>query len=179
MVNRCVDCNKEISKVSKRCKSCSNRNRKGKYHLSKETKRKIGEANRGNSYMKGKKHTEETKEKISNANSGKNHPNYGKELSKETRKKISKANKGKKNGMWKGEEVGYVSLHSWIKRNKPKPKLCEECNEKEPYDLANISGEYKRDVDDFEWLCRSCHMKKDGRLKNLKQFRGEENYLKN
>ena len=33
-----------------------------------------------------------------------------------------------------------------------------------PYDLANISQEYRRDVDDFEWLCRSCHMKKDGRI---------------
>ena len=23
--------------------------------------------------------------------------------------------------------------------------------------MANISGEYKRDVDDYEWLCLKCH----------------------
>ena len=38
---------------------------------------------------------------------------------------------------------------------------------KSPYDCANISGEYHRDVDDFEWLCRRCHMVKDGRLEKL------------
>ena len=30
--NKCIDCGKEISGKSKRCKSCSNRNRKGKYN---------------------------------------------------------------------------------------------------------------------------------------------------
>jgi len=37
-----------------------------------------------------------------------------------------------------------------------------------PYDVANISGKYKRDIKDFEWLCRLCHMTKDGRLEALK-----------
>jgi len=32
-------------------------------------------------------------------------------------------------------------------------------------DLANISQEYKREISDWEWLCRKCHMTKDGRLK--------------
>jgi len=68
---------------------------------------------------------------------------------------------GNKNPMWKGDKVGYDSLHEWIRNHKLKPNLCGECKKKKPYDLANISGKYKRDIDDFEWLCRSCHMKRD------------------
>ena len=82
------------------------------------------------------------------------------------RKKAS-AKRGKDNHNWKGDNVSYKSLHIWVKRHKPKSKLCEDCNEQTPYDLANISGEYKRDVDDYKWVCRSCHMKEDGRMNNL------------
>ncbi len=63
--------------------------------------------------------------------------------------------------------AGIEAIHIWVKKRKPKPKFCECCNLKPPYDLANISGEYKRDVDDFEWLCRKCHMEKDGRIKSM------------
>lgn len=76
-------------------------------------------------------------------------------------------NIGPKNGMWKGNEVSYTSLHEWINNNKPKSKLCENCGIKRPYDLANILGEYKRDISDYEWLCRRCHMIKDGRLDKM------------
>jgi hypothetical protein len=79
---------------------------------------------------------------------------------------------GDKNPMWKGENVSYGGLHDYIKRHLSKPKLCQHCKSKSPYDCANISGEYKRDLSDWEWLCRSCHMKLDGRINNLKQFRG-------
>jgi len=80
---------------------------------------------------------------------------------------IKGINAGVNNGMWKGDNVGYISLHEWIRNRKPKPDLCEECKSKPPHDVANISGEYKRDVNDYEWLCRSCHMKKDGRMDRL------------
>ena len=80
---------------------------------------------------------------------------------------ISDTKKGKLNPQWKGDNVGFNSLHEWIANHKPKPKLCERCNKLKPYDLANISGEYKRDINDFEWLCRKCHMESDGGLKNL------------
>lgn len=79
-------------------------------------------------------------------------------------KKVSNKLKGKmineKNPMWKGNNVKYRGLHSWIERKKKKPKVCEECKTNPPKDLANISGEYKRDINDFEWLCRRCHFKK-------------------
>jgi hypothetical protein len=86
-------------------------------------------------------------------------------FTKEEKEKISKANMGENNGMWKGDNVGKTSsLHRWIESHKKRPKYCECCREEPPYDLANISGLYKWDINDFEWLCRKCHMKKDGRL---------------
>lgn len=75
------------------------------------------------------------------------------------------------NPMWKGEGVGLYALHVWVKNRKPKPLHCEMCKSAQPVDLANISQQYKRDVDDFEWLCRRCHMTKDGRLKKLLEFK--------
>mgnify|MGYP001573560845 FL=1 len=74
---------------------------------------------------------------------------------------------------WKGRNVHIETLHQWIKKNKPKPELCECCHIKPPYDCANISGEYLRDVNDYEWLCRRCHMLKDGRLEALKNRAGQ------
>lgn len=87
-----------------------------------------------------------------------------------TKLKMSKSKIEEKNPIWKGNDVQYIALHSWIRRRKNKPKLCEFCNKRKPYDLANISGLYKRDINDFEWLCRKCHMIKDERLKNLKLY---------
>lgn len=78
---------------------------------------------------------------------------------------------GLRNNQWRGDEVGYQSLHEWIKSHKSKPLLCENCGERQPYDLANISGQYLRDINDYEWLCRRCHMKKDGRINNLRQYK--------
>jgi len=83
----------------------------------------------------------------------------------------------KKNGMWKGNNVGYRALHEWIKRHKPKKELCENCGKTLSYDLANISGKYTRDINDYKWLCRSCHMKEDGRVKNLKQYMEVKNEM--
>ena len=76
-------------------------------------------------------------------------------------------NKGEKHGQWKGDKVGYHALHTWVRARIPKPKLCVKCKKNKAFDLANISQQYKRDINDFRWLCRSCHMKEDGRLKKL------------
>ena len=75
------------------------------------------------------------------------------------------AAQGEKHGMWKGNNVGYHSLHQWISSRKPKPKFCEKCKKEKPKDLSNISGDYQRKISDYEWLCRKCHMIKDGRIK--------------
>jgi len=100
-------CGKET--INGRCKSCSNRDRTGKYKWN--------------------------------------------NLSKEKRK-----NEG--NPFWKGNKAKVFSIHRWVESRKYKPNLCENFNcINKPYELANISGKYHRNTNDFRWLCRSCHSK--------------------
>ena len=82
-------------------------------------------------------------------------------------------NEAEKNGNWKGDKVGYVQLHTWVKRRISKPELCFSCKDRPPLDLANITGIYSRALDNWTWLCRRCHMLSDGRMKNLKQYSTE------
>jgi Mor family transcriptional regulator len=86
-------------------------------------------------------------------------------------KKIShnEALRNERNGQWKGDWASDVSIHKWVRARKPKPDTCEICNLNKPYDIANVSGQYKRDINDFRWLCRKCHMISDGRINNLKK----------
>lgn len=116
---------------------------------------------------KGKIVSEETRKKLSLSRIGKK----GRTIPEEERKAISKRMKNEKNPMWKGNDVGKEALHNWVHRRKPKPKKCVTCNERAPYDLANISGRYKRDINDFKWICRKCHQKEDGRLRILNNRR--------
>jgi hypothetical protein len=73
------------------------------------------------------------------------------------------------NPMWKGYNVKYGSLHDWVRSKLLKTEFCQKCGQTHPYDLANISGQYKRDLTDWEWLCRKCHMESDGRMENFKK----------
>lgn len=84
------------------------------------------------------------------------------------RKGISQ-NKGENNGHW-NENVGYDGIHTWVKRNLPKPESCEFCGRNVRLEAANISGKYLRDLTDWKYLCRRCHMLSDGRMRNLKQY---------
>jgi hypothetical protein len=69
-------------------------------------------------------------------------------------KVISQQRFCEKNSQWKGDKVGYIALHNWVRRRKPKPEFCEICNKRKPYDLSNISGKYKRDINDYK--CVNC-----------------------
>lgn len=71
------------------------------------------------------------------------------------------------NPMWKGDDVGYEQLHTWVRIRLPKPDLCQTCKNIPPYDLANITGNYNRQLTNWNWLCRRCHMLSDGRMRNL------------
>lgn len=76
---------------------------------------------------------------------------------------------GELNPKWVGEKVKYFPLHRWVERHLKKPEKCQICGLKPPYDLSN-KGIYNRDLCNWEWICRSCHMKQDGRISNLKQY---------
>ena len=68
-----------------------------------------------------------------------------------------------KNPQWKGDNVEKKAVHDWIRSRLRKPTLCSNCWEFGFVELANISQEYKRDLSDWKWLCRKCHMKQDKR----------------
>jgi len=74
---------------------------------------------------------------------------------------------GENNHKWVGDKVGYRALHAWVNRHKPKGNKCSQCGKEKKLQAANISGEYKRDVSDYEWLCAKCHIYKDGTINNL------------
>lgn len=68
---------------------------------------------------------------------------------------------------WKGDDVKYRGLHKWVREHKKSNGKCEKCFLSKKLDLANISGDYKRDMDDWNYLCRKCHMLSDGRFSRL------------
>ena len=152
--------------------------------FSKEHREKISKGLKGKytgckSSMYGKHHTEKWKRDMSLIMSGKNNHFYGKTHSKENRMKISQSNKGRKlsektiikiiqsnkgkhndekNASWKGDNVGYRALHQWIRKHLREPKLCHFCEQLKKLDLCNISGEYLRDINDWFYACRRCHI---------------------
>ncbi len=80
-------------------------------------------------------------------------------------------NKGENNGQWKGDKVTIGSaLHRWVRANLPQPELCQGCNKNKSYDLANKTGIYNRDFENWFYLCRRCHMLSDGRMNNLMYY---------
>ena len=69
--------------------------------------------------------------------------------------------KGKDHAHWKGINVGYHALHTWLQRELGKPETCEFCSKtdlvRHKIHWANKSREYKRDVNDWIRLCAKCH----------------------
>lgn len=128
--------------------------------------------------QKGEKMSEEQKKKISvtHKSFGSNH--WTKRL--EVRKKISKSNKGQtawnkglpapwakreNNHGWKGDDIGYPGVHTWLRDNFKKGGICKECGRTglrgHKIHWANISKTHKRDIKDWVELCVSCHKKYD------------------
>mgnify|MGYP001574710443 CR=1 FL=1 len=71
---------------------------------------------------------------------------------------------GKNNPMWKGKDAGKGAVHDYFRTRIKKPDLCPRCRKAKPYDLANLTEhKYKRQINDFMWLCRRCHMQLDNR----------------
>ena len=148
-------------------------------HPSEETKRKRSQSLMGHVGWNKGKHTgprsEEFKQKTRERMLGTHHgsetikklreSHLGKHPSEESIQKRS----GERHKFWKGDDAGYRALHGWVKRHKPKPERCEKCNEKKRLGLANVSGEYKRDINDFQWLCYKCHRDFDKENKTHKK----------
>ena len=55
----------------------------------------------------------------------------------------------------------YSALHYWVRKKLGNPKKCFNCGSTDSrcYNWHNINYLYKRNVEDWIYLCRSCHMK--------------------
>lgn len=81
-----------------------------------------------------------------------------------------KKNREEKSQNWKGNGVSYGRLHVWIRQQLGNPNECVYCGEpnrisggRSYLHWANVSGEYKRELDDWIPLCPTCHFKYDGK----------------
>lgn len=70
-----------------------------------------------------------------------------------------------------GTTQEYKALHGWIRRNFKRPAGCEHCGDTgaKRYDWATIDNRYTKNREDWENLCRRCHIKSDGRINQLKK----------
>ena len=138
--------------------------RKGQ-HLSEELRRNLREKNLG------RHHTQECNEKIGNSNREfyRNNPQKRIEISNKMkaiwdsgRHKVNHL-KGQSHPNWKGSKAKYYAIHEWARKQKPLPfpPICQRCGKDTKLVVSNISGEYKRDLNDYEWVCQSCNMNYD------------------
>lgn len=92
---------------------------------------------------------------------GKNNPFYGRHHTEETKEKVRRSVSGEKNSQWRGDNAGYHAVHRWLNRNYEKPVECEICNKKKKLLLSSKNHEYTRNIEEYQWVCRSCHQKYD------------------
>src|SRR3990167_5514729 len=68
---------------------------------------------------------------------------------------------GENNLMWKGDNAGYFTIHSWLKRHFGKANKCENPNCKKisnRFHWAKLKGKrYIHKRENFWMLCSSCH----------------------
>jgi hypothetical protein len=136
----CLECNKEYFKS----KTCSTKQWTNQKYCSKECYRKNWD---GHKYgVKIKK---------------------GQRLSPLTEFKKGKiGDRNEKHPQWKGDNVGYSGIHTWLRINFGYPNKCdnEACLAKniKRFEWALIKGkEYERKRENFMQLCVSCHRKYD------------------
>ena len=89
--------------------------------------------------------------------------NKGIPFSKEVRAKMSANKRDDKNANWKGDNAKYGTIHDWVRTRKGKARehICEICNERQAMDWSNKDHKYKRDLEDWQAVCRKCHYKYD------------------
>lgn len=108
--------------------------------------------------IKGLKNSPETRKKISE-----NHARYwsGKKMPIDSVIKSNLARSEERAHQWKGDSVGYRTLHRWVEKHLGKPDTCVHCKTSglvsRQIHWANVSGTYKRTLDDWIRLCVKCH----------------------
>lgn len=81
---------------------------------------------------------------------------------------------------WKGEQVSYGVLHKWVQQQLGKPNICTNCGsiKAKRYEWSNISGEYHRDINDWQRMCAACHKIYDNAYDHARQPKSPEHIEK-
>lgn len=124
--------------------------------------------NSNSGFQEGFIMSEKHKKKIGIALEGRVPWNKGKSMSEGTKEKQRQIGLEKiANGThpnYKGENIGYRTLHIWVNRRLGKATICESCGKAgkgREIHWANKDHKYKRKLTDFISLCVSCHKKYD------------------
>lgn len=59
------------------------------------------------------------------------------------------------------ENPTYSSIHHWVRKWAIDPGCCEQCDSTVDLHWSNKSGDYLRDLNDWQRLCRTCHIRYD------------------
>lgn len=68
---------------------------------------------------------------------------------------------------WKGNDASYKSKHQWVRKHLPRPEMCPKCKIRKTQEVANIDGNYSRNLKTWEWLCIRCHRERDGHIERF------------
>ena len=146
--NRAAGARFELNKYS-----LANKKRWANPEYKKKVSASISKAMLGKKSRLGSIQSEETKEKIRNSPY---HKNFGR--------------KGAKNYNWKGDDVKYGSLHTWIKNNFLAFDMCDLCGTRlKTLEWSNKDHKYSRKREDWQFVCRSCHRRYDNDNKKRKK----------
>lgn len=120
--------------------------------------------------MKGRIFSEEAIEKQRTSKIGSKNPMFGRTHTPLVIYKARIEKLSEKNPNWKGENVKNKKVyHEWLRSRYPVPKLCTNCNKEKKLYLASINGHnYTRNINDYKFLCASCHIKFDRGIIKLK-----------
>lgn len=125
-------------------------------------------------WNKGLKLSPEHRKNLSLSHLGQPSSRKGKTHSEESKKKMSISQSMRveeKSARWKGQGVGYRSLHVWVAKWLGKPQECQVCGSKNEgsrkYHWANKSGFYLRELSDWIRVCVKCHSAHDRKGEKL------------
>jgi hypothetical protein len=106
----------------------------------------------------------------------------------EMKARCFKLGSGEQHPSWKGANISKNRLHIRFRGLIQQPEACMKCGKiTKTLQLSNISGKYKYDINDWEYLCVPCHIRYDrfdvwgGKLRRKmtaeKQNEFQEKYL--
>lgn len=100
--------------------------------------------------------------------------------------KISKSLIGteRRRGKYKGKFITYSGIHKWLGKKMPNKGICNQCGRVTKTEISNNVGIGRRKFDEWskklgeeirnfkywEWICKSCHGKKDHWVDGFKEY---------